>query len=132
MTSTPTSPAPSVSRGAAGFTLVEALAALLVLAIVIPVAVRGIQIASMAGEAAQRKSVALRVADRVLNELVVTGNWQRSANGNAVEGDETFQWQLKSQTWEKDTLKMLSLRVLYKTRGNPCDVRLCTVVDTSL
>lgn len=132
MTSTPTSTARSASRTTAGFTLVEALAALLVLAIVIPVAVRGLQVASMAGEASQRKAIALRVADRLLNELLATGNWQRSSNGNAVEGDETFQWQLKSQTWEKDTLKMLSLRVYYKTRGNPCEVRLCTVVDTSL
>ena len=114
-----------------GFTLVEALTAIVVLGIIIPVAVRGLQIASLAGEVAQRKSVALRVADRILNELVVTGQWQRTANGNAIEGDETYRWQLKTQAWEKDSLKLLSLHVFYLTRGQSYDVRLCTVVDTT-
>ncbi len=131
MTSAPTSPALRVINRRAGFTLVEALAALLVVAIVIPVAVRGLQIASLAGEVAERKSVALRVADRILNELVVTGQWQRTGNGTAIEGDESYRWQLKTQAWEKDSLKMLSLQVFYLTRGKSYDVRLCTVVDTT-
>ena len=48
-------------RRHAGFTLVEVLAALLFMAIVIPVAVEGLRIASLAGQVAQRKSVAARV-----------------------------------------------------------------------
>lgn len=128
----PTSPVRRVSRHRDGFTLVEALAALLVLAIVIPVAVRGLQVASLAGEVAQRKSVALRVADKVLNELVATGQWQRTSSGAATEGEQTYRWQLKTQNWEKDSLKLLSLEVVYQTRGQSYDVRLWTIVDTAL
>ena len=44
----------------AGFTLAEVLAALVFMAIVIPAAVHGLRLAGMAGEVAQRKTVAVR------------------------------------------------------------------------
>jgi len=56
----------------AGFTLAEVLAALMFLAIVIPTAVEALHVASLAGEVAAGKSEAARVADRVLNESIVT------------------------------------------------------------
>ena len=52
----------------AGFTLAEVLAALVFMAIVVPVAVEGLRVANLAGQVGQRKTVAARVADRVLNE----------------------------------------------------------------
>ena len=55
-------------RRTSAFTLVEVLAALLFMAIVIPVAVDALHVASLAGEVAARKAVATRIADRVLNE----------------------------------------------------------------
>lgn len=111
--------------------MIEALAALLVLGIVIPVAVRGIQIANLAGEVAERKAVAARIADRMLNEWVVTGQWQRVSSGVADEGGQTFQCQLRTQPWEKDSLKLLTIQVNYQVQGRPYDVRLSTVVDTT-
>ena len=54
------------ARHAAGFTLAETMVALLLLAIVIPVAVEAISAASLSGEVAARKGAATRVADRVL------------------------------------------------------------------
>src|SRR5580704_3582100 len=66
-------------RMAAAFTLAEVLAALLFLAIVIPAAVEVLHVASLAGEVAARKSEAARVADRGLNENLVTTNWMGGA-----------------------------------------------------
>ncbi len=84
----------------AGFTLAEVLAALLFMAIVIPVAVEGLQLASRAGEVAQRKSEAARVAERVLNENIVTTNWvQSSQSGTIFEGTREFAWNLTSTPW---------------------------------
>src|SRR5258708_1459026 len=81
----------------AAFTLVEVLAALLFMAIVIPVAVQGLQLASRAGEVAQRKSEAARVAERVLNEnLVITNSIQSSQTGTIIEGTREFRWTLRS------------------------------------
>src|ERR1044071_2373619 len=67
------------SRAQAAFTLAEVLAALLFMAIVIPVAVQGLPIASRAGSVAERKAVGARLAESKLNELVVTHQWQSTA-----------------------------------------------------
>src|SRR2546425_815074 len=70
-----------------GFTLAEVLAALVFMAIVIPVAVEGLQIANRAGQVAVRKGEAMRVADRILNESIVTTNWSKSGqSGSVIEG----------------------------------------------
>src|SRR5258706_11138235 len=71
----------------AGFTLAEVLAALLFMAIVIPVALQGIKIANQAGQVAVRKTQAARVAQRVLNESIVTTNWDKSGLSGTVTED---------------------------------------------
>ena len=57
------------------FTFAEILVAMVFVAIVIPVAVEGVLIANRAGTVAERKRVAARLADRLLAELVLTGEW---------------------------------------------------------
>jgi len=89
---------------AAAFTLAEVLAALLFMAIVIPVAVDGLHVASQAGEIARRKSEAARVAERILNENIVTTNWNASSqSGTVVEGLREFRWRLDNQVWDQMT-----------------------------
>ena len=51
-------PSPAVRRARAAFTLVEVLAALTLMAIVIPVAVDAMRLANLAGQVGQRKAVA--------------------------------------------------------------------------
>jgi Tfp pilus assembly protein PilV len=69
------------------FTLAEVLAAMLFLAIVIPAAVEALHVASLAGEVAARKGAAARVADRILNESLVTTNWNNGTqSGTVTEG----------------------------------------------
>ena len=79
---------------AAGFTLVEAIAAMAFLAIVIPVAIQGLQIASRAGTVALRKSEAVRVADHMLGEMVATGQWKQSGGGTVREGIHEYRWKM--------------------------------------
>ena len=87
----------------AGFTLAEVLAALLFMAIVIPVAVQGLQIANRAGAVAQRKSQAARIAERVLNETIVTTNWTQSSQaGTVYEGTREFRWTLRTEPWNQN------------------------------
>src|SRR6266567_846947 len=64
----------------AAFTLAEVLAALLFMAIVIPVALEGMHVASRAGSVAVRKREAARVAERILNESLVTTNWNNGGS----------------------------------------------------
>ncbi|MBK9138298.1 MAG: hypothetical protein IPM17_05970 [Verrucomicrobia bacterium] len=123
----------SVARSArAGFTLAEVLAALVFMAIVIPVAVQGLQIASRAGQVAERKAVAARIADRMLNELMVTGQWQSSnPSGNLFEGVHEYVWRAQSEPWELGVLRVLHVDVFFRVQGQEYDVRLSTLMDPS-
>jgi hypothetical protein len=96
--------AKSSNKPEAAFTLAEVLAALLFMAIVIPVAVQGLLIAAKAGEVAQRKEEAGRIAERILNENIVTTNWnQSSQSGTVFEGIREFRWTLRSEPWSQNT-----------------------------
>ena len=115
-----------------GFTLAEVLAALVFMAIVIPVAVQGLRIAARAGEVAQRKSEAGRVAERLLNELIVTGQaLQTAQRGVITEGEREYQWQLFNEPWPVDALQQLTIEVIFTAQGAEYDVRLSTLYDTS-
>lgn len=93
---------------AAAFTLAEVLAALLFMAIVIPVAVQALRIASLAGEVAQRKGEAVRVAERILNESIVTTNYfQASQRGVVTEGVREFKWSLQAEAWSQEMTNTL-------------------------
>jgi type II secretory pathway pseudopilin PulG len=92
-----------------GFTLAEVLAALLFMAIVIPVAVQALLIAGRAGEVAQRKGEAARVAERILNESIITTNWiQSSQSGTIEEGIHEFKWVLRNDIWDQGTTNVIN------------------------
>jgi hypothetical protein len=120
----------------AAFTLAEVLAALLFLAIVIPTAVEALHIASLAGEVAARKSAAVRVADRVLNESLVTTNWNTGVqNGTITEGILDFKWKLTSENWTADpvqtgqSMQLLTAEVTYSAQGKDYSVKLSTLAS---
>src|ERR1039457_1486662 len=90
-------------RSAAGFTLAEVLAALLFMAIVIPVAIEGMHVASRAGTVSERKGEAARVAQRLLAENLVTTNLNQAVQvGTLTEGQREFNWTLHSDPWNQD------------------------------
>jgi hypothetical protein len=120
----------------AAFTLAEVLAALLFMAIVLPVAIEGLHIASLGGAVAANKGQAARIAEQVLNENLVTTNWTQTLQGSTSDGTRTFHWTLDSEPWTQDpsqnVLRQLSVVVSYNVRGRDYQVRLSTLVDSSL
>ena len=144
-----------------GFTLAEVLAALLFMAIVIPMAVQALRIASLAGEVAQRKTEAARVAERVLNESVATTNWNASQVGTVIEETRQYRWALHNEVWNQPntnllasgsassgqlaggqpqvnqftanqvTMNLLSVEVTYAVQDRDYSVRLSTLVNSS-
>jgi type II secretory pathway pseudopilin PulG len=127
------SSSPAAKRSRAGFTLAEVLAALLFMAIVIPVAVQGLRVASLSGVVGQRKAEAARIAERVLNELVVTRQWQSSAqNGIIYEEPVEYRWSMRLEPWNHNILRLLTVQVTYPVQGQEYDVSLSTVVDVSM
>ena len=123
-------------RSTAGFTLAEVLAALMFMAIVIPAAIEGLRIASLAGTVAVRKAEAARVAQRLLTESLVTTNWNQSAqSGTLTEGLRQFSWTMRNDPWNQDpsqnVMRQLSVEVTFTAQNKPCSVRMSTLVDSS-
>src|SRR6266542_2846556 len=116
------------------FTLAEVLAALVFLAILIPVALEGLSIASSVGEVATRKGEAALVAERVLNESIVTTNWNRSVQtGTVRQGPREFPWTLRNDPWNQDpnqsTMRLVSVEVKYFVKGRERAFTLTTLAD---
>lgn len=114
------------------FTLVEILAALLMMAIIIPVAMEGMSIATRAGIMGQRKAAAMRVAERVLAELMVEGETTRASNsGTAVDGDLSYPWTMRSENWPEDPMIRLTVTVTFTVQGSEYTVDLSTLIPPS-
>lgn len=114
------------------FTLVEVLAALLFMAVLLPVTVNAVRVASRAGQVSDRKAIATRVAERVMNELLVTGALsQNSASGRIDERDRTYEWHMRSETWAEDHMNLVAVTVTYEVQGQTYDVNLATLYDTT-
>lgn len=120
----------------AGFTLAEVLAALLFMAIVIPAAIEGLHVASLAGIVAVRKGEAARVAQRVLMENFVSTNLSQSAqSGTVTEGQRQFRWTMRSNPWTQDpnqnAIQQLTVEVFFTAQNRDYSVRMSTLVDSS-
>jgi len=126
----------------AAFTLAEVLAAMLFLAIVIPTAVEALHVSSLAGEVAARKGAAARIADRVLNESLVTTNWTGSGqNGRVSEGPIDYRWTVSVQDWPQQgqgqvsrlnsliRMDMLTAQVFFQAQGRDYSVTLSTLAN---
>jgi len=113
-----------------GFTLVEVLAALLLMAIIIPVAMDGMSVASRAGNLGQRKAAAMRVAERVLNELIATNQTaQESATGTQADGDTVYPWTMSTEAWSVDLMTEMTVRVTFTMQGRDYEVQASTLFD---
>ena len=122
----------AVKRACRAFTLAEVLAAMMFMAIVIPVAMQGLRIASLAGEVGQRKIVAARIGNKTLNELKVTGQLQNTSQSGVVkEGGMQYNWSVRSQAWTEDMttpMTQVTMTVTYAAQGKNYDVRLSTLL----
>lgn len=126
-----TKPTSAPPRGVEAFTLAEVLAALVFMAIVIPVALQGLQIASRAGTVAERKREAARVAERVLNESIVTTNYvQAVSSGTVREAEREYRWTLRTEAWTESAMQLLSVEVTFPVQGQDYTVPMSTLVSS--
>lgn len=121
---------PNKSARRAGYTLVEVLAAMLFMAIIIPIAMQAVSVASRAGTVGQRKAAAARIAERVLNEQIVTGGTtQGGTSGTIVEGDNSYPYTVTTQDWAQDQMSELTVKVTFTVQGSEYDVTATTLFD---
>ena len=119
-----------VRRGARGFTFVELLAAMLFMAIVIPVAMEGIILANRVGVGAERKRAAALLADRKLSEAIVTESWRDGDQaGDFGEAWPGFSWMLSTEAWPEDAMRMVTVSVIYRVQERQYAERMTTLAN---
>ena len=114
-----------------GFTLVEALVAMLFMAVVIPVALSGVRVAAQAGETAQRKVVAARIATREINMLRIENQLMGGQRGVVTEDGIPYTWSQQTEFWNGDSLSRMflcTITVSYNVAGHNCNVQMSTLV----
>ena len=100
------------------------------MAIVIPVAIDGLRIASAAGELAIRKAEAMRVAERELNEIAITSaSGLTKQTGTVQQSGHDYNWTLHGELWPQDSMQLLTIDVSFVVRDRTYSTRLSTLVN---
>lgn len=100
-----------------GFTLVEALVAIVLVAVVLPVALAGISAALRGAGQVRDREVALRVAQSRLARLVADGSWSGSPSEGACDAAEDgedaagLRWRVAVSSWRDPTVSTLRVTV---------------------
>lgn len=124
---------PSSKKDQKAFTFAELLAAMLFMAILIPVAIQGLTLANRAGVVAERSKIAAQLADLQLAEEIVTKEWKNgSKKGNFGEQWPNYQWSMEDKTWGSDEMHQISLNVWFLVQEREYNVQVSTLVaDTT-
>jgi prepilin-type N-terminal cleavage/methylation domain-containing protein len=116
------------------FTFVEVLVAVVVMALVVPVAVRGIGIARRLVGDDERLERAARLADEKLNELIVTGDWQGSEDQGVFEDEPQYEWTLATDSFtgnDQLSLTVVTVTVSFIDASRPTSVSLSTLTSST-
>lgn len=121
---------PSTTRR---FTFAEALAALVIAALVLPIAVRGVLLANRQSLVARRSEQAARIGSMWLNELVVTGDWATTGGTGDFEDWPGYTWELVSDDWSEDEdgttgMTQLTVTVCFAVQNRELSVAQTTLV----
>jgi general secretion pathway protein I len=115
-----------------GFTLVEVLAALLLIAIVLPVVMQGISLGAQASSNARHRTEAAGLAESKLSELVATREWQMgNLTGDFAPDWPDYRWEATVGAYVGDSsgqnVQELGVRVYWLSRNQENSVSLSTL-----
>lgn len=112
-----------------GITLVEVLATMVIVAIVLPVALRGIALTVTLAGLTRQRGEATALAESKLSELQVTGDWQNGMlSGDFGDAWPAYRWEAVVEPWDEEALQQLHIAVTWTTRGAQREVVLSTLV----
>lgn len=108
--------------------MVEALIAMLFMAVVFPVIINAFLTSNRAGTLAERSRLAAELADMKLNELIVTDDWRDGDTGGDFKPDYPgYTWSAYSDGWEADTMRAVHVTVYFQVQGSEYQVELTTL-----
>ena len=129
----PALPAPlgraCANHGARGFTLVEVMAAIVLVAIVLPTAMQGTMLCLDLAHNARMQAQAASLAQAKLSELAATNMIQDAMQaGDFGEQWPQYKWLATVEAWDDPRLVELDVSVVWTARGRNYDVTISTLV----
>ncbi|MDF3130479.1 hypothetical protein P0Y35_14830 [Kiritimatiellaeota bacterium B1221] len=113
-----------------GFTFAEILAAMLFLAVLVPVLSQAVGLASRLSSASVRREAAVRIAENLLEEAVATGEWHSSDNTDEItENGTTYTWERINTVWTESGMNAVTVTVTFPLQGQEQQVELSTLVE---
>lgn len=115
-----------------GFTLVEVLVSLLLLAVVLPVAMGGVSLSLRAAEEAKYKSQASSLARAKLSELQAQNQWDlQKMSGDFGASYPQYRWTAQLSNFDGSTLDQLDVTVFWRQREREHSVALSTIITNT-
>jgi prepilin-type N-terminal cleavage/methylation domain-containing protein len=114
-----------------GFTLVEILATLTLVAIVLPSVMHGISLSLATADQARQQAEAAALAHSKLSEIVAAGQLQHAVlSGDFGTDWPDYRWEARLGDWDGATLRQLDVIVSWKHAGVDRSVTMTTLVYT--
>lgn len=100
-----------------GFTLIEVLITMMLMALILPAAMKGASIAMAAASSARHRTEAATLATAKLNELLTLNEWNASQQGNfASQQHPEYNWSTQSASRDYGIYDV-ALTVTWKEAG---------------
>ena len=120
---------PRHHRAAMGFTLIEVLATLTLVAIVLPPVMKGISLCLATAGNARSQTEASSLAQTKLTELLMSGDLlHASLSGDFGTDWPGYRWAANVAAWDDATLRQVAVTVSWKGQGKDRSVTLTTLV----
>ncbi|MCP4452031.1 MAG: prepilin-type N-terminal cleavage/methylation domain-containing protein, partial [Planctomycetes bacterium] len=102
-------------RLATGFTLVEMLTTILIIALVLPSVMRGIALVTRIASQSKRQIVAATFAESKVSELIASGEWARGGLSRGNFGNEypDYVWDIDVKNWTEAPMSELRVSVYW-------------------
>jgi prepilin-type N-terminal cleavage/methylation domain-containing protein len=114
------------------FTLIEILATLTLVAIILPVAMKGLSLAQGTATSAWRQTEAAALAQSKMAEIVAEAQYQQneSQSGDFLPDYPDYSWTATMAEWQGTTLQELDVQVSWIQRNQMRSVMVSTLVYT--
>jgi type II secretory pathway pseudopilin PulG len=112
----------TAQRRREGFTLIEALAAIMVMVIVIPVLLRGFGIAQLTAVHSLRRAESTAIAQSKLDEIIATQSWATTGlpAGDETVGQNSYHFEATLTDWDSGEVgvQVLTMTVSWDVSAN--------------
>jgi len=117
-------------NAAKGFTLIEILAALLLIGLVLPAVMKGVSLVSIMASDSDHNYEALDLAENKLAEVLLEKSWQNSGSqsGRFEDEYEDYEWVVDVSDWTESGIKQIDVFVYWQQRNRQREIQLSTLV----